>query len=88
MQHLVENNPESTVIEKEEVEKILGLIHKHLPKKEALAMLLRYGKDGDSIEVAETMGVKAATVNKYVCLGVKKIRRIIAAEKAGNYDCT
>lgn len=82
-QHPIVDSPETIAIEREEVEKVFELIHKHLPKKEALAVSLRYGKDGDNRKVSETMGVKAATVNRYVCLGIKKIREILNIEKGG-----
>lgn len=82
-QHPIEDSPETMAIEKEEIEKVFQLIHKHLPKKEAMAVSLRYGKNGDNREVAETMGVKAATINRYVCIGIKKIREILAIEKGG-----
>ena len=82
-QHPIEDSPETTVIEREEVEKVFELIHKCLPKKEALAISLKYGKDGDNREVADTMGVKTATINRYVCVGIKKIREILAIEKGG-----
>ena len=79
-QHPIEDSPETTAIEREEVEKVFELIHKCLPKKEALAVSLRYGKDGDTRKAVETMGVKSATVNRYVCVGIKKIRNILKRE--------
>lgn len=79
-QHSIENGPEITTIEREEVEKIFKLIHKYLPKKEAMAMSLKYGKGSDTKDVAESMGVKSATVSRYVCAGSKKIRNILKRE--------
>lgn len=79
-QRRIEDSPEVMAIEREEVEKVLELIHKHLPKKEAMAMSLKYGKDGDTEDVAESMGVKSATVSRYVCAGAKKIRNILKRE--------
>lgn len=79
-QHRIEDSPEVMAIEKEEIEKIFELIHKHLPKKEAMAMSLKYSKDGDTEDVAESMGVKSATVSRYVCAGAKKIRNILKRE--------
>jgi RNA polymerase sigma factor (sigma-70 family) len=76
-----EKNPVSTIIEMEEVERIFDLIRNRLPRNEARALSLRYWHDSDNKEVAESMGVKTATVSRYICTGMKKIRRILNVER-------
>lgn len=82
----IEKSPVSTVIEMEEVERIFELIRNRLPQNEARALSLRYGHDNDNKKVAESMGVKSATVSRYICEGMKKIRRILNVEKGRHYD--
>ena len=76
-----EKNPVNTVIEMEEAERIFELIRKRLPRNEARALSFRYGHDNDNKRVAENMGVKSATVSRYICEGMKKIRRILNVER-------
>ena len=79
-QHPVVDNHELTAIENEDIKKIFAVMHEHLPKKETMAMLLKYTKDSNNKEIAKNMGVNSATVSSYICAGTKKIRRVLKSE--------
>lgn len=82
----VENSPEDVLIETEEVEKMFALIERHLPRKEALAVTLRYRDNCDTGEVADKMGVEPRSVSRYVSVGLKKIRAVFSQKQGSNYD--
>jgi len=79
----IENGPEDVLIETEEAEKMFALIERHLPRKEALAVTLRYRDNCDTGEVADKMGVEPRSVSRYVSVGLKKIRGVFQSEARG-----
>jgi len=72
-----ENNPENTLIETEERDKIYKLIQGRLRQSEAEAILLRYRGHLKTKEVAAKMGVNSGSVRKYIYRGLKKIRQFL-----------
>ena len=70
-------NPEKTMHEIEEMEKMFKAIERHLSRKTARALTLRYKNDYDISEVGEKMGIKSRSVSRYVCVGLKKMRGVI-----------
>ena len=84
--HTTDDNPENTVIETDEVEKMFDLIHSHLPSREALAITLKYKNNFETSKVAGKMSVKSRSVSRYVSTGLKTIRDILKKEKGGDYD--
>ena len=84
--HRMECHPENILIEMEEVKKMFELIEKHLSQREALAVKLRYRDDYDTTKIAEKMGVKPGSVNRYVCVGLKKVRQAFHISRGSSYD--
>jgi RNA polymerase sigma factor (sigma-70 family) len=74
--------PEETVLKMEETSRILEIIEKRLPLTEAKAVYLQYRDSYNAKEIAEKMGVGAATVRGYVSEGLSRIRRLLSI-KAG-----
>jgi len=70
------HTPWDTIIRDEQVEKALELIDRKLCPREAEAIVRRFGFDQTVTEAAEKMGVNKRTLSRYVCVGLKKIRRI------------
>jgi len=67
--------PENAFIDMEETNKMFGLIKGQLTSTQYQAMALRYGTHHSIKEVAEKMGVKSASVSRYISIGLRKIRR-------------
>ncbi|MHC4186719.1 MAG: RNA polymerase sigma factor [Planctomycetota bacterium] len=76
-----ETPPENSVIEREEAEKMFGLIQKNLSPKEAKAITLRYMKDDKIASVAEKMGIQKRSVSRYISIGLKKVRHVMKANE-------
>jgi len=83
---IVENRPETDLIDMEETKKMFDLIESHLPAQEALAVMLRYRDDCNTGEVAEKMGVKPRSASRYVSIGLKKIGHVLSKKQGGSYD--
>ena len=82
----IENRPDIIVIEAEETKRMFGLIEKHLPQKEALAVTLRYRNNCDTAKVAKKMGVQPRSVSRYVSVGLKKVRQVFGVNRDNSYD--
>lgn len=83
---IIENCPESTVIEVEETKKMFELIRRRLPPNEARAITLRYRNSCDTEEVAKKMGIRPRTVSRYISIGLKKIRQVLGVNRGNIYD--
>ena len=70
--------PEEAVMRMEEASRILNVIEKRLPHTEARAVCLQYRDSYEAKEIAEKMGVGAATARGYVSEGLSRIRRILS----------
>ncbi len=79
---MVERDPQNTLIQTEEIQKIFKLIRKHLPRHEAQALIQRFSHGRDASDAAERMHVNKRTFSRYLCTGLKKIRQIIQESKA------
>jgi RNA polymerase sigma factor (sigma-70 family) len=77
---VLEDTPDSTVVELEEARKLFDLVEEHLPVCEAQAVVLTYADSLDAGEAAKRMGVNRRTVSRYKCVGLKKIRRCLQEE--------
>jgi RNA polymerase sigma factor (sigma-70 family) len=73
--------PEEVILKMEETGKVLDLIEKRLPRAEAQAVCLQYRDNHNAEEIAEKMGVRAATVRGYVSEGLSRIRRLFSAKE-------
>ncbi len=82
---IINNEPENIVIQVEEKEKMIELIERQLPSREAEAVIKRYGRDISIGDAATRMNVKKRTFSRYLSLGLKKIRQFFC-EEGGKYD--
>jgi RNA polymerase sigma factor (sigma-70 family) len=71
---LVEDSPETALIEAEEMGKMVDCIEKHLHSSEAKAIILRYKNNYKIKKVAAAMGVNNTLAWRYISKGVIKIR--------------
>ncbi|MHC4155558.1 MAG: RNA polymerase sigma factor [Planctomycetota bacterium] len=76
----LEDSPESTVIEVEQLDQLSELIKERLPRCEAEAVVLTCIDELDAGEAARRMGVNRRTVSRYKCIGLRKIRRYLQEE--------
>ncbi|MHC4759609.1 MAG: RNA polymerase sigma factor [Planctomycetota bacterium] len=72
-----ETQPENTVIDREEAEKMFRLIQKNLSQKEATAIKLRYLNDDKIGSVAQKMGIQRRSVSRYISVGLRKVRKVM-----------
>jgi RNA polymerase sigma factor (sigma-70 family) len=68
---------EDSLVETEEAERMFSLIQKHLPRNEALVIMLRYKYGFDISETAKRMGVKPRSVSHYLSTAISKIRCVL-----------
>jgi RNA polymerase sigma factor (sigma-70 family) len=83
---LIHNDDSQNAYNREEwVSKIFAIMSNELTSFELQAIKLKY-KDECSIEdIAKKMNIKKASVSKYICVGLKKIKKVFE-QKWGNYD--
>jgi RNA polymerase sigma factor (sigma-70 family) len=74
---LCQKMPEEAVMSMEEVSRILEVIEKRLPRTETQAVYLQYRDSHNAKEIAEKMGVGAATARGYVSEGLSRIRTLL-----------
>ena len=87
--HKTENaqeDPSSTIVRTEELEKMFELIRQKLSKREALAVMLKYKHNCKTSEVAEKMKLDPRTVSRYISIALKKLRGAHNAKRENLYD--
>ncbi|UCD00159.1 MAG: sigma-70 family RNA polymerase sigma factor [Phycisphaerales bacterium] len=72
-----QKTPAEAVLEMEQIDRVLDLIEKRLPRTEACAVCLQYREGHDAREIAGRMNVGIATVRGYVSEGLSRIRRLL-----------
>jgi len=72
---------QNALIWAEEIQKVIQIIEKQLPRREAQAVLLRYNRNLNISEAAKSMQINKRSFSRYLCMGLKKIREIIRKEK-------
>ncbi len=75
------DNPENTLIEAEEMNKMLKCIEAQLQHDEAKAVILRYRNDYKIKKIATAMGISNIAAWRYVSNGVRKIKRLLRREQ-------
>ena len=73
----VEEAPDERVTRTEEVQRVTDLVAKLLPAHEATAVIARYVYGHSTTDIAAHMRVKARTVSRYTCVGLKRIRKAV-----------
>ena len=71
---------------KEQAQKVLELLERHLSENEVTAIRLRYNQDCDLHETARRMNLQPNTVSRYVCIGMKKIRAVFGGQDKANKE--
>jgi RNA polymerase sigma factor (sigma-70 family) len=69
-----ENNPEKTLMAKEEMENMFEIINQLLPPYQSQAVTLKFKHDHSVTEVARQMAIDKRTVSKYISIGLRKLR--------------
>lgn len=64
------------MIQAEEVQKMFQLIEEKLPRREAEAVIERYGHGCSIDNASKRMCVSKKTFSRYLCMGLKKIRQL------------
>lgn len=72
-----QKNPQDIFIHAEEVERMLQLIEKNLPKREATVLLKRCGDGLSTTDTAEKLCLTKRTVSRYLSVAIKKIRQYV-----------
>jgi RNA polymerase sigma factor (sigma-70 family) len=72
-----EGAPENKFIETEEMKKMFECIEKQLQRREAQAIVLRYGKNYKIKDIAAEMGVNKIAAWRYIEKGVRGIKRFL-----------
>jgi RNA polymerase sigma factor (sigma-70 family) len=73
--------PEDALIEKEHIDKMIGLVKKRVSKKEYKAITSRYY---DNLSVKETAGklnIDRRSVVRYISTGFRKVKRFLAIQQ-------
>jgi RNA polymerase sigma factor (sigma-70 family) len=70
-------SPENALSIREETDKVLDLIGRHLRRSEFQAITLRYRNCTPIKKVAEKMGVRNGTVRRYISVGLSKVRKLL-----------
>ena len=74
---IIQEDPQNTVIQAEETEKMFQLIKSRLPKHEAQVVVQRYGHGLSTTDTAERMHVNKRSVSRYLSVAMKKIRQFV-----------
>lgn len=81
MKNAINKTPSSNAyIEKEQIFEMLEMLKEQLPYSCFRAIMLRYKENQSVREIAGQMGVKKASVHRYLSIGLKKLRQILTLE--------
>ena len=69
-------NPEQQAIREEQLQQVHACVQA-LPRHEARAVVERFAHDRDTGETAKQMHVKDRTVSRYLCLGLRRVRKAL-----------
>jgi RNA polymerase sigma factor (sigma-70 family) len=78
-------DPQSIAIQTEQTQKMFELVEKQLPRREAQAVIERCYHDRDTEQTAERMCVNKRSVSRYLCTGLRRVRRLMYENPAGIY---
>ena len=74
---IITEDPQNIAIQVESTKKMFQLIESCLSKREAEAILQRYGRGFNTTDTAKSMHVDKRIVSRYLSLALKKIREFI-----------
>lgn len=75
-----DDDPSSELERIEQWKIMFEYIEEHVPKKQAMAIRLRFEAGLDTNEIAERMGIKPRSVHWYICKGLERLRQQILGE--------
>lgn len=74
---IIHQDPQNIAIQTEQAQKMVELIKERLPHHEAQTVIERCYHDRTTEQTAEKMCVNRRSVSRYLCMGLKRIRRLI-----------
>lgn len=74
---IITEDPQNIAIKVENTKKMFYLIENRLPKREAEAVLQRYGQGFSTTDTAEKMNVKKRNISRYLSVALKKMREFV-----------
>ena len=78
---LKRDDPQKIAIQVESTKKMFQFIESRLPKREAEAILQRFGRGFSIKDTAERMHVNERIVSRYLSIAIKKMRQIISVNE-------
>jgi len=78
---LKQEDPQTIAIQVENTQKMFQLIESRLPKREAQAVLQRFGHGFSIKDTAERMHVNRRIVSRYLSVALKKMRKFVPVNK-------
>jgi len=74
---LMQEDPQKIAIQVESTKKLFQLIESRLPKREAEAVIQRFGRGFSTKDTAERMHINERIVSRYLSVALKKMRQFI-----------
>jgi len=71
-----DDKPDGRMVSREEKEQVFDVLKKHLRPSEFQAVMWRYWRDRGNDEAAQELGIKKRSFIRYLCSGMKKIRKL------------
>jgi len=81
---IIAEDPQNIAIQVENTKKMFRLIETRLPKREAEAVLQRYGQGYSTPDTAKRMHVDKTIVSRYLSMALKKMREFVPKNEDGN----
>ncbi|MHC4106008.1 MAG: RNA polymerase sigma factor [Planctomycetota bacterium] len=69
------SQPENALVKEEQMNKMFDFLKGRLTSSQSQAIALRYGTNYTIKEVAREMGVKSTSVSRYICTGLRRMRK-------------
>lgn len=70
----------------EDVDRVLRLIEKRLPDSQSRAIIFRYKYGYEIKEIAKEMHVNRRSVSRYISVGLRTIRQLLAGKRGNSND--
>jgi len=72
--------PTDAINNSDEAERVFQVAKGNLSPTEMKAFNMRYEKGCSNEEIAEEIGAKKESISRYICVGLKKLRQLLAAK--------
>ena len=74
---ITQHNPQDPIILNEEAKNMFEIIRQHLAPQEARAVIEHHYNSNSTEKAAKIMNIKKRSFSRYLCVGLKKLRKII-----------